>query len=187
MASLSSKRLNERAQQGLKVSQPSTQNFRSKLWAALDWLFDEEITSYCSQVLMLESCLALVSQSTSESLLISVKTNDVVARFWTSLEELLLTSFTTCQTHVSSYLKQDLPKLLISANGIHAKFGQRFTFHDKVFIPLDAGYLEKCVKNLKAPLANLDIPSHVCSHIFYCISLLSNVFYVVIDRTQSIH
>lgn len=161
VANLSSKRVNERSQQALKISQPSTQNFRSKLWAALDWLFDEEITGYCSQILMLESCLALVSQSPSGALLVSMKNNDVVARFWTRLEDLLLTSFTSCQMHVSSNLKQDLPKLLISAHSIHVKFGHRFTFHDEVFSPLDSGYLEKCVANLKAAMANTDIPTHV--------------------------
>ncbi len=28
----------------------TSQNFRSKLWAALEWLFDEEIFGYCNQV-----------------------------------------------------------------------------------------------------------------------------------------
>lgn len=161
VANLSSKKLSERSQQGPKISQPSSQNFRSKLWAALDWLFDEEITSYCSQIIMLESCLALVSQSSSGTLLSSMKNNDVVARFWASLEDLLLTSFSTCQVHISSHLKRDLPKLLISAHSIHVKFGQRFTIHDDVFSPLDSGYLEKCVTNLKEPMLNLDIPHQV--------------------------
>lgn len=32
----------------------TSQNFRSKLWAALEWLFDEEIFGYCNQVMQWE-------------------------------------------------------------------------------------------------------------------------------------
>lgn len=110
------------------ISQPGTQNFRSKLWAALDWLFDDEIAGYCGQVVLLESALAQVTQSPTAPFVLTLKSNDVVARFWTSLEDLLRLSFTSCAIHVSQYLKQDLPKLLIAAHAMHVKYGQRFTF-----------------------------------------------------------
>lgn len=132
VSSLSSKKpthsSNEKFLTAQKAAQSSAQNFRSKLWAAIDWLFDEEIAGYCSQIIMLESCLTQVSQPASDVLLFSLQNNDVVKRFWTSLEDLLRTSFSNCAIHVSQHLKQDLPKLLIAAHGIQIKFGQKFTF-----------------------------------------------------------
>lgn len=132
MTNLSSKKTKqspkERNQSAGKGIQLTTQNFRSKLWAALDWLFDEEIANYCSQVILLETCLASVSQPPTSTLLFSLQTSDIANRFWNRLEELLRTSFTNCAIHVSQHLKQDLPKLLISAHGIQAKYGQKFAF-----------------------------------------------------------
>lgn len=132
VSSLSSKKptqsSNEKYQTAQKAAQSNAHNFRSKLWAAIDWLFDEEIAGYCSQVIMLESCLAQVSQPASDALLFSLQNNDVVRRFWSNLEDLLRTSFINCAVHVSQHLKQDLPRLLIAAHGIQVKFGQKFAF-----------------------------------------------------------
>lgn len=47
------------------------------------------------------------------------------------------------------------------------QYPQFYDCSDNVFSPLDAGYLEKCVINLKSPLAAVEIPNKVVSHIYY--------------------
>lgn len=104
----------------------TSQHFRSKLWQALEWLFEEEIFNYWTQVIFLENCLDSVNQSPSSSE--SFQTNDIKYRFWTGLENLLCNSFANCAAHINQCLKQDLPKLLAAARSLQSKFGQKYVF-----------------------------------------------------------
>lgn len=124
----------------------TSQNFRSKLWAALEWLFDEEIFGYCNQVMLvavgyiflpsfngtqiqfqiisLQKCFANIQ--TNE--LIEHQETDIKKSFWKNLEDLLRSSFSDCPTHIGQCLQQDLPKLLAFARGLEVKFGTQFLF-----------------------------------------------------------
>lgn len=104
----------------------TSQHFRTKLWTSLQWLFDEEILNYWTQVSFLEKCIECVNQSPASSELF--QSNNVRERFWISLEELLRTSFANCSAHVSQCLKQDLPKLLAAARTLQTKIGHKYVF-----------------------------------------------------------
>lgn len=104
----------------------TSQHFRTKLWASLEWLFDEEIMNYWTQVSFLEKCMDGVDQSPASSELF--QSNNIKERFWMSLEQLLRTSFDNCAAHVSQCLKQDLPKLLAAARTLQSKIGQKYVF-----------------------------------------------------------
>lgn len=161
----------------------TSQHFRTKLWTSLEWLFDEEIMNYWTQVSFLEKCIENVNQSPASSELF--QSNNIKQRFWVSVEQLLRTSFGNCAAHVSQYLKQDLPKLLAAARTLQTKIGQKYFFKwvdfesyvvfcdslfvlsiysETVFESLDAGYLEKCGINMKAPLHGIDMPTQVTFH-----------------------
>ncbi|XP_037030879.1 conserved oligomeric Golgi complex subunit 5 [Bradysia coprophila] len=133
----------------------TSQNFRSKLWAALEWLFDEEIFGYCNQIISLQKCFANIQ---TNELIVHHET-DIKKSFWKNLEDLLKSSFSDCPTHIGQCLQQDLPKLLAFARGLEVKFGTQFLFSDSVFESLETGYLEKCAINLKAPMAGTDCPT----------------------------
>lgn len=120
----------------------TSQNFRSKLWAALEWLFDEEIFGYCNQVIdevadrgtneyinrlqiiSLQKCFANIQ---TNELIVHHET-DIKKSFWKNLEDLLKSSFSDCPTHIGQCLQQDLPKLLAFARGLEVKFGTQFLF-----------------------------------------------------------
>ena len=139
----------------------TSQHFRTKFWTAIEWLFNEELYNCCSQVVMLQNCLTNVRQPTTASLLVTFQSMDVKKRFWKSIEELLEQSFSEAAPHIRQCLKQDLPKLLTAAQNLQAKFSQQFVFNERVTASLEAGYLEKCAINLKAPLQGTDIPTEV--------------------------
>lgn len=137
VANLSSKKPQEPVEKAMKSRGPgktptltTSQHFRTKLWTAMEWLFDEEIYNYWNQVIFLENCLEDVKQpaTVNVSTLLSYQNDAVKERFWKSLEELLKNSFTNCAPHVNQCLKQDLPKLLKIAHGLQSKFGQKFLF-----------------------------------------------------------
>lgn len=104
----------------------TTSQKNTKLWASLEWLFDEEIMNYWTQVSFLEKCMECVDQSPASSELF--QTNNIKERFWISLEQLLRTSFANCAVHISQCLKQDLPKLLAAARTLQTKIGQKYVF-----------------------------------------------------------
>lgn len=133
----------------------NSQNFRTKLWTAIEWLFDEEIHSQCVQILYLQNCMQFVQLPSAEQ---SADQLDIGGRYWTMLEDLLRTSFGECAIHVRQCLQQDLPKLLAAARGLQAKFGTTFVFGPGVFEVLEAGYLEQCAVNLKSSLVGMDCP-----------------------------
>lgn len=105
----------------------TSQHFRTKLWTALEWLFDEEIPNYWTQVSFLEKCMESVNQSPASSELFQSSSN-IKERFWISLQELMRTSFANCAAHVSQCLKQDLPKLLAAVRTLQTKVGQKYVF-----------------------------------------------------------
>lgn len=147
----------------------TSQHFRTKLWHAIGWLFDEEIHSYCAQIVLLQQCLqayggtegggcgAGVGDGTDA--ITGTPAADVEQRFWLRLELLLRRSFGECAIHVRQCLQQDLPKLLAAARGLQSRFGTKFAFGETVFQALEAGYLEQCAVNLKAPLVGVDSPT----------------------------
>lgn len=108
----------------------TSQHFRTKLWQGIDWLFDEEIYNYWTQVVFLEKSLEKVHQAPASSE--HFQSSAIKQRFWNSLEESLRGSFANCTTHVSQCLKQDLPKLLNAARTFQSKISNKFTFRQDV-------------------------------------------------------
>lgn len=104
----------------------TSQHFRTKLWQGIDWLFDEEIYNYWTQIIFLEKCLEKIHQAPASSELF--QSSAIKQRFWNNLEDLLKKSFMECTTHVNQCLKQDLPKLLNAARTFQSKISNKFTF-----------------------------------------------------------
>lgn len=144
----------------------TSQHFRTKMWQSIAWLFDDEIHKLCAQIVLLQQCLhqaggstgAMAEESGGVAATIAAM-DDVEQRFWRRLERLLQQSFGECAIHVRQCLQQELPKLLAAARGLQARFGKKFAFDEAVFQPLEAGYLEQCAVNLKAPLVGTDSAS----------------------------
>lgn len=124
--SASQKEANKSRGPGKTPTLTTSQHFRTKLWTSLEWLFDDEIMNYWTQVSFLEKCIDDVNQSPASSELF--QSNNIKERFWTSLEQLLRKSFANCAPHVSQCLKQDLPKLLAAARTLQTKIGQKYVF-----------------------------------------------------------
>uniref|UniRef100_A0A182WLB4 Conserved oligomeric Golgi complex subunit 5 n=1 Tax=Anopheles minimus TaxID=112268 RepID=A0A182WLB4_9DIPT len=132
----------------------NSSNFRTKLWQALEWLFLDEMYGHCTQVLFLQKCLLELPLGDEYTL-----AREFDRKFWTNLEKQLVSSFKSAQSHVTQTLQQGLPKLLSLARGLETKIDQHFTFGEKVFGSLEAGYLEKCANNFKVALADIDFPN----------------------------
>ncbi|XP_058121806.1 conserved oligomeric Golgi complex subunit 5 [Anopheles ziemanni] len=132
----------------------NSSNFRTKLWQALEWLFLDEMFGHCTQVLFLQKCLLQLPLGDDYTL-----AKEFDRQFWDNLEKLLIKSFKSAQSHVTQTLQQGLPKLLSLARGLETKVDHQFTFGEKVFSSLEAGYLEKCANNFKVALADVDFPN----------------------------
>ncbi|KFB48546.1 AGAP005853-PA-like protein [Anopheles sinensis] len=132
----------------------NSSNFRTKLWQALEWLFLDEMFGHCTQVLFLQKCLLQLPLGDDYKL-----AKEFDRQFWDNLEKLLMKSFKSAQSHVTQTLQQGLPKLLSLARGLETKVDHQFTFGEKVFSSLEAGYLEKCANNFKVALADVDFPN----------------------------
>uniref|UniRef100_A0A182KE97 Conserved oligomeric Golgi complex subunit 5 n=1 Tax=Anopheles christyi TaxID=43041 RepID=A0A182KE97_9DIPT len=132
----------------------NSSNIRTKLWQALEWLFLDEMYGHCTQVLFLQKCLLELPLGDEYTL-----AKEFDRKFWNNLEKQLVSSFKTAQSHVTQALQQGLPKLLSLARGLETKIDQHFTFGEKVFGSLEAGYLEKCANNFKVALADIDFPN----------------------------
>uniref|UniRef100_A0A182QRN4 Conserved oligomeric Golgi complex subunit 5 n=1 Tax=Anopheles farauti TaxID=69004 RepID=A0A182QRN4_9DIPT len=151
----------ERAHESRQLKAPgkaptltNSSNFRTKLWQALEWLFLDEMYGHCTQVLFLQKCLLELPLGDDFAL---AKQFD--CKFWNNLEKQLISSFKSAQSHVTQSLQQGLPKLLSLARGLETKVDQHFTFGEKVFGSLEAGYLEKCANNFKVALVDVDFPN----------------------------
>uniref|UniRef100_A0AAG5DIM5 Conserved oligomeric Golgi complex subunit 5 n=1 Tax=Anopheles atroparvus TaxID=41427 RepID=A0AAG5DIM5_ANOAO len=132
----------------------NSSNFRTKLWLALEWLFLDEMYGHCAQLLFLQKCLLKLPLGDDYTL-----AKEFDRQFWDNLENLLIKSFKAAQSHVTQTLQQGLPKLLSLARGLETKVDHQFTFGEKVFSSLEAGYLEKCASNFKVALADIDFPN----------------------------
>lgn len=114
----------------------------------MHWLIYDELYEYCDQILLLQKCLNNLNQTNLP--------NSVHIQFWERVEKLFITSFTECPNHISQCLQEGLPKLLSAARGLQAKFSSKFVFSDKIFEPLETGYLNKCMSNLKSSLIGVE-------------------------------
>jgi conserved oligomeric Golgi complex subunit 5 len=151
-----SKNASERKGPGKTPTLTTSQHFRQKLWAALDWIFADYIFGYCKLSLRLSQCLAKVVENLGEK---SEIATDFHTIFWGRLQNLLQTSFmSTAPVHIQQCFQQQLPKLLAAAKVLAQKLDHQFEFSDNLFEALEVGYLEKCGSNLKAALLNVDHP-----------------------------
>lgn len=134
----------------------TSQHFRSKLWTALEWLFEEEIYEILLQINFLQKSVEAIKQSSSTQ---KITAENIKTKFWFDLENLLKTSFEDAAPHVIQCLQQGLPKLLSAAKSLELKMDKQYQFGSKIFESLEAGYLEKCGLNLKTPLNGIDFPN----------------------------
>jgi hypothetical protein len=123
----------------------TSMNFKAKLLAGLEWLFTDELCTYCEQVVVIDKCL----RKLTSGLLGDNPTRDFIPKFSRTIGELLKTSFEDSQVHVLQNLQQSLPRLLSFFNGLHAKVGKDVEISRDIFSSLNAGYIEKCAGNLK--------------------------------------
>lgn len=128
-------------------------HFWTKLLAGLDWLFTDELFSYCEQALLLQRCLKKVSSN----FLSEQNSKDFVSKFSHSLSALLQESFTEAPIHVSQAIQQNLPKLLGSFNTLKNKLDKEFVLSKNIFSSLDVGYIEKIAGNMKVPLISAEV------------------------------
>lgn len=132
----------------------TSQHFRSKLWAALEWLFEEEIFEVLKQVQLLEKGLESVRQSGDSA---KVTPETVRSKFLQDLETFLRKAFEDAAPHVVQCLQQGLPRLLAATRSLELK--QSHKFSRTLFSSLEVGFLEKCGTNLKTPLNGVDLPT----------------------------
>lgn len=138
----------------------ASQQFSTKFWAAIEWLFEEEIFDNWKQINFLTKCLKNVSHQVN--CMSPVQTVDIEKGFCDRLNELLKKSFTDCQSHIKQCLVQDLPKLLQLMKQLQSKCENRIAISEEsIFTNLEAGYLEQCTNNLKATLIIADVPNQV--------------------------
>lgn len=134
----------------------TSQHFRTKLWTALEWLFDEEIFDITKQVTMLQKSVEQIKQSNDQE---KISPDSIRTLFLAKLEALLKVSFESAAPHVSQCLQQGLPRLLSAVRSLERKLEQQYKFGGEIFASLEAGYLEKCGTNLKTPLNGIDFPN----------------------------
>jgi conserved oligomeric Golgi complex subunit 5 len=126
----------------------TSMNFKSKLLAALEWLFTDELVTICDQVGALDGCLRKITSG----YITEHPGKDFLRNFSRKLCDLLKTSFEESQVHVLQNLQQSLPKLLAFFNSFHSKVSSKELELDKsIFGSLKSGYIEKCAANLKIP------------------------------------
>jgi hypothetical protein len=125
----------------------STMNFKTKLLAGLEWLFTDELFTYCEQVITIDKCLKRLTSG----IIGDNPSRDFLGKFSKTIGELLKTSFEESQVHVLQNLQQSLPKLLTYFNALNAKISKDIELSKDVFSSLNSGYIEKCAANLKVP------------------------------------
>lgn len=123
----------------------TSMNFRNKLLIALDWLFTDELYSYCEQALAIHRCLKKITSG----YITDNPAKDFLPKFSKALCTLLKASFEESPVHVLQNLQQSLPKLLSSFNSLQAKLNTEIMLSKNIFSSLDSGYIEKCASNLK--------------------------------------
>lgn len=103
----------------------ASQHFSTKFWAAIEWLFDEEIFDCWKQINFLTKCSKNVAQQVNR--MAPVQMVDIERGFGDRLNELLKKSFTDCASHIRQCLVQDLPKLLQLIKKLQSKCENRIT------------------------------------------------------------
>ncbi|CAO1437696.1 unnamed protein product [Diamesa hyperborea] len=124
-------------------------NFRTKLLVGIEWLFTDELFSYCEQALAIQRCLKKVTSG----FIGDSPAREFLNNFSKSLSELLKNSFQDSQPHVLQNLQQNLPKLLASFNTLREKLSKEMEISKTIFSSLTSGYIEKCAGNLKISLS----------------------------------
>lgn len=141
---------------GKTPSLTTSQHFRTKLWKSLTWLMTDELFDYCQQIALLQKCLLNEFQNTNAF----KENNDIQAKFYKRLENLLRTSFSECAPHIGQCLQEGLPNLLSATKVLQSRLSSNEIFGENIFESLEAGYLSKCGANLKATLLGvIDSPT----------------------------
>lgn len=131
-----------------KVPQLSTSmNFRNKLLVALEWLFTDELFSFCEQAMAINRSLRRITSG----LITENPGKDFIKKFSSSLCNVLKQSFKESPAHVLQNLQQSLPKLLCYFNIFQQKTPAEIELSKEIFSSLNSGYIEKCASNLKIP------------------------------------
>lgn len=132
---------------GKQLQLTTSMNFKNKLLTALEWLFTDELLTYCEQIILLNKCLKKVTSGN----ITDNPSKDFLHKFSKAICEMLKTSFETSQVHVLQHLQSSLPKLLSFFNALHDKIGKDVDLNKSIFSSLNSGYIEKCAQNLKVP------------------------------------
>lgn len=130
----------------------TSMNFRNKLLIGLEWMFSEELYSYCEQAMAIHRCLKKITSGYIHD----NPSKDFLAKFSKALCNLLKTSFEEAPVHVLQNLQQSLPKLLSSFNSLQDKLSKEMELSKSIFSSLNSGYIEKCALNLKISNDNLN-------------------------------
>lgn len=107
--------------QSLNVSH----QFSTKFWAAIEWLFDEEIYDCWKQIHFLTKCMKKITQQVS--CMSPMQMVDIEKGFSDRLNDLLKKSFSDCAPHIRQCLVQDLPKLLKLIKQLQSKCENEIT------------------------------------------------------------
>lgn len=130
----------------------TSMNFRNKLLVALEWLFTDELYSYCEQAMAIHRCLKKITSG----YITDNPSKDFLAKFSKALCTLLKSSFEDSPVHVLQNLQQSLPKLLSNFNSLQEKLSKEMELSKSIFSSLDSGYIEKCASNLKISSESLN-------------------------------
>lgn len=130
----------------------TSMNFRNKLLVALEWLFTDELYSYCEQAMAIHRCLKKVTSG----YISDNPSKDFLQKFSKALCDLLKFSFEESPVHVLQNLQQSLPKLLSSFNSLQEKLSKEMELSKSIFSSLNSGYIEKCAANLKISSDNIN-------------------------------
>lgn len=133
---------------GKQLQLTTSMNFKNKLLTALEWLFTDELLTYCEQVIVLNKSLTKVTSGNIRS---DNPSKDFLPKFSKAICDLLKSSFEESPVHVLQNLQSSLPKLLSYFNALHDKIGKDVELSKNIFISLNSGFIEKCAQNLKLP------------------------------------
>lgn len=133
---------------GKQLQLTTSMNFKNKLLAGLEWLFTDELQTYCEQAIIINQCLKKVTRG----FITEDPSKNFLLNFSKAICELLRNSFEESPVHVLQNLQQCLPKLLSFFNGLQEKIGKDIELNKNIFSNLNNGYIEKCAQNLKMPI-----------------------------------
>lgn len=135
---------------GKQLQLTTSMNFKNKLLTALEWLFTDELLTYCEQVIVLNKSLTKVTSGN----ITDNPSKDFLPKFSKAICDLLKSSFEESPVHVLQNLQSSLPKLLSYFNALHDKIGKDVELSKSIFVSLNSGFIEKCAQNLKLPASD---------------------------------